>query len=73
MEWQDIKTAPKDGTKILLSCPARRGEYPGVVEKCYWHVWGHASGKWWDWVCPDKPTHWMPLPSPPEGNVRREK
>lgn len=66
MKWQPIETAPKDGTKILLGCPASRG-YSGVVEKCYWHKWDNGKGKWWDWVTPDKPTHWMPLPTPPEG------
>ena len=59
-EWRDIDSAPRDGSSILLA-----GQYL-------------ASGKWeietgqylayrraWPCVGEDQPTHWMPLPPPP--------
>lgn len=62
--WQDISTAPKDGTEILVYCP--HGFY--VVQ------WGTADIDWWA-VDDNKhgpfplrgaaPTHWMPLPPAP--------
>lgn len=78
-QWQDIATAPKDGTPVLLwglwagevSGPLKSpkvevgyygkgGDYPGF-DWCatggdYYGVWGN-------------PTHWMPLPTPPEGST----
>lgn len=65
MKWQPIETAPKDGTSILLYTAY------GVVEG----FWG-----WSEWqqtvICSNydmsstcfecQPTHWMPLPNPPE-------
>lgn len=59
MEWQPIKTAPKDGTKILIGCPPSEG-YPAITIVSFWWKPGR---KWWDWVCSDKPTNWMPLPT----------
>ncbi|WP_424441089.1 DUF551 domain-containing protein [Parvibaculum sp.] len=60
-EWQPIETAPKDGTKILLTGPHdANGRY---MEVCgYWKdrfpvTWMDGHGE---------PTHWMPLPAPPE-------
>ena len=68
MEWQPIETAPKDGTRVLLI----DADDAGTV------CWGEWSD--WDEVpeCRDigdigcngqydyQPTHWMPLPSPPQ-------
>ena len=78
MEWQPIETAPKDGKAVLLYKPDERmvGEYTIAG---YWGEWpGHEDG----WIaCDGKPqgyysnvaggrqgypTHWMPLPPPPE-------
>ena len=60
MEWQDIKTAPKDGTQILA--------YDGV---CIENI-KFRKGKWvTSWSHDEKysddgmPTHWMPLPLNP--------
>jgi len=63
-QWLPIDTAPKDGTPILIGIEG--AEY-------------HASKAWWDdekalWLInerpcvyiPLQPTHWMPLPTPPE-------
>ena len=57
MEWQPIETAPKDGRKILVF----GGRYKTVSL-------AEADGGWWrSFRLPDTtPTHWMPLPPPPE-------
>lgn len=68
MEWQPIKTAPRDGTAILAS-GLDHGKGPGrhyaVVE---WMDFGWESSGWY----PDEDffpltylSHWMPLPDPP--------
>lgn len=70
MQWQPIETAPKDAD-ILLSCP-RIGVVRGRWQddqyakrpRPYWtndreRLLGIAS------VRGDQPTHWMPLPEPP--------
>lgn len=63
--WRPIETAPKDGTNILLA-------HPSAVFDGYWD---ELSRGWVDDVTDlyeDKityePTHWMPLPPPPEGS-----
>lgn len=73
-EWQTIDTAPKDGTKIL----AWNSEYGARETKS--ETYGEGSigfsegrtDRWWQWLEPKNnwslkwsPTHWMPLPAPP--------
>lgn len=53
--WQDISTAPKDGTKVLLWVPRW-----SVVVGSY----QHSLMSWWDGDLV-APTHWRPLPAPP--------
>lgn len=70
--WQDIATAPKDGTRVDLWCIdhlhyAKQGQR--VVNVAWGPVrdwmgterddWQHGHGE--DF----QPTHWRPLPSPP--------
>lgn len=65
--WQLIETAPKDGDYILAIGPGSR--FPTVIA---WNIW---VGEWADGPAPPdmhplrvvtiKPTHWIPLPSPP--------
>ena len=80
-QWRDIKTAPKDGSKILL---AKYGWYsvapltPFPAETApkefglWWAVAGFWSDRWGNWndgVEPSglaKPTHWMPIPELPK-------
>jgi hypothetical protein len=57
VQWQPIETAPKDGIEILL------GRADGSLTFGSWY-----KSRWVDdnlfhitW-----PTHWMPLPTPPE-------
>ena len=57
--WQPIASAPKDGTWLLLI--GSRWELPCVGQ------WSYLSNCWQDFdnAIAD-PTHWMPLPAPPE-------
>lgn len=71
MSWQPIKTAPRDGTPILV-CDARTGSMR-------WAVWAARDIigppfplNWRDGTIEARgeivgvvPTHWMPLPEPP--------
>jgi Protein of unknown function (DUF551) len=55
--WQLIATAPRDGSRVLL---------PGTMG-----YWSEVRQRWVDLVDADgftyrPPTHWMPLPEPPE-------
>jgi hypothetical protein len=57
--WQPIETAPKDGTPILCGFPdnfhAQHGHFDDNTGK-----WGQLISFYY------QPTHWMPLPAPPE-------
>jgi hypothetical protein len=63
--WQDISTAPKDGTVVDLWRGPRDG-YPGhMAREAKW-----VDGYWW-WKSnkyqeqDDNISHWMPIPPPP--------
>src|SRR5574343_444311 len=66
-EWQDIATAPKDGTPVdLWVHGGRLADAEWSDRKQAWVVWGQdefESGA--DVKINGRPTHWMPLPSPP--------
>ena len=75
-QWQDIATAPKDGTPVLIwkGDERRVGEY---TMSAYWDedesgfvpVGGNnKQGYFSDWEKKDQgyPTHWMPMPTPPD-------
>jgi hypothetical protein len=70
--WQDIATAPKDGTEILVRCQNRAG-LPGTVVAHFasWiedHPPIDAAFYFWNggqFTPATKPTHWTPLPAPP--------
>ncbi len=79
MDWQPIDTAPKDGTSILVCCPAANNIFIAA-----WRTW-YSEGlrgdvtAWWsngakNAYQPDqlilKPEGWMPLPKLPA--VRRD-
>ena len=65
-EWQPIDTAPRDGTRVLLTI-----QY-GVRQRLEIGYWGRGlsreTGSWRFHRVhnDDRPTHWMPLPAPPE-------
>lgn len=63
MTWNDVSTAPKDGTRILA----------------YWRswvtiaLWNLRVNNWQEWPDGDfdtggELTHWMPLPDPPSAS-----
>jgi len=58
-EWQDISTAPKDGTRILVYQRIGGPDFVRWIGAPHnkWSIDGFGSV--------DKPTHWMPLPAPP--------
>lgn len=72
--WQPIETAPKDGCSVLAICGTAYSPLAGVT---WWQDgWTHYSRpaeKWHGGVGKWFPTHWMPLPAPPEANRRPEE
>lgn len=62
-DWQDISTAPKDGTRILAVVRFDNGlSTDDAVDIAYWVDF---NGGGWVRHLVGEPTHWMPLPSPP--------
>jgi len=63
-DWQDIATAPRDGTKVLGYC--RGGDWMAVI----WCEPGTTSWQgrpFWSNVREQvDPTHWSPLPAAPK-------
>lgn len=66
-EWQPMETAPKDGTPVLghfneYSFPVRWIPSPVHKHLLGWHVmpWEPVS-----FIMVVSPTHWMPIPPPP--------
>lgn len=71
-QWQPIETAPKDGTLILgLDTKVMRGKGAACVmlwarnETTQKHEWMN----FWNAYRVDGPSHWQPLPQPPERSV----
>lgn len=68
-QWRSIESAPRDGRDVLI------GGH-GDVLIAHWHEglggpgWLDDSGSshhdYWNYVGLVKPTHWMPLPLPPQ-------
>ena len=80
-EWRDIKTAPKDGTPILLWAPDYFEDNPHAVvgEWCdRVGAWSSEVGMMEDGPIGDDPelcngpSHWMPLPLPPSPDTEGE-
>lgn len=67
-EWQPIETAPRDGTVILLGCPAVGAMKDPGSRRVYEGLW-HGGQKTFTsvngFLLLTVATHWMPLPSPP--------
>ena len=75
-EWQPIASAPKDGTTVLVFNGPNVGFYTpeGSMGTAVWReqAFPDAIESWCAADCCDgvttyDPTHWMPLPEPPEG------
>ena len=63
LDWQPIETAPKDGSRIVVWV----GRYGAVIAR--WLRETAGTPCWWGQVSQGvavQPTHWMPLPAPPE-------
>lgn len=62
-EWQDISTAPKDGTRILVYGP----DGHDIAEYEVWGQWVRRATAEYDneGMVVAAPTHWMPLLPPP--------
>lgn len=61
MSWRPIETAPRDGTKVLVVYPVHGEEQMLLI--------AHQDELGWDtgyWRFHNAPTHWQPLPAPPE-------
>lgn len=76
--WMPIETAPRDGTPILVYEPSNVPG-PDNFSLVTWFTWNDGTGgKWQLAECGsyaadgdtmnDDPTHWMPLPPPPNND-----
>ena len=81
-KWWPIETAPKDGTHIIAWSPHYKPHVAVVYGRQFGPFTRYEKAEGSDlyrqvrdgaWVCWDggpvscwKPTHWMPLPAPPE-------
>jgi Protein of unknown function (DUF551) len=72
--WQPIETAPKDGTQVLGWLPESE-EHSATMEIVFYGKHNHVPLYGWlyrgdrigrEEVEGCQPTHWMPLPSPPD-------
>jgi hypothetical protein len=68
MKWRPIETAPKDESRFLAYFPDAPEWYDYSVI-----CWSARSTQWWGCspaaagiIDQYDPTHWMPLPEPPE-------
>ncbi len=62
MAWQTIDTAPTDGTVVDIWAEGER-----VIDA--WFQKGDWLTSDGEWVSQHEPTHWMPVPQPPEGET----
>lgn len=60
-EWLAIESAPKDGTRILVSSPVDGVMSTSFENGCWQNMPWRAS------QIASLPTHWQPLPPPPAG------
>lgn len=62
--WQGIESAPKDWSEVILF----DAEYDLQVTSGYYSCEDGGDDAWVTSSCNNKitPTHWMPLPAPPE-------
>jgi hypothetical protein len=61
--WLPIESAPRDGTKLLGAWKSSRGDRVGVMKFTLSNVWTDEASYAVD------PTHWRPLPAPPQKDV----
>lgn len=63
--WRPIESAPKDGTEII-ACGTQTFD-AGCKPEPFTNIICWSSNRWQDGTIADepKPTHWQPLPTPP--------
>lgn len=72
MEWLPIETAPEGHVRPreMFVVRAFGVQPPGTKSVTYtsdpWCTWRTLDGGFARWPHPFEPTHWMPLPLPPE-------
>jgi hypothetical protein len=72
MEWQPIETAPKD-KMVILGLPDFESDEGWVVAGEYCEHGVDDGAGWYNQFerdCQIHPTHWMPLPTPPQEKTR---
>jgi hypothetical protein len=68
--WQPIATAPKDETAVLICRISIVPGYRPVVAR-WSDLLSPCSASWTDGEYTFSPTHWMPLPAPPDAEEPR--
>ena len=68
MEWQPIETAPLDGTAFIVAdeTGARVVSFQPSIG-----AFSPGGGNIFNWS--ENPTHWMPLPAPPDRPTAKEE
>lgn len=76
-DWQPIESAPRDGTRLRLG---HEMDVSSMKIGAFCETHGHWDGERWItssfFIIPGgryglatgQPTHWMPLPPPPQGH-----
>lgn len=63
MQWQSMKTAPKDGTEVLVTTTEED------VVLTHWNASAEMWVRYRYFLCTDQLRAWMPKPAPYTGTV----
>ena len=67
MSWQPIETAPKDRNMLLSDGKTVcQGGWSSDLDYGADYEGQFDAAGWWSIDCIETPTHWMPMPLPPE-------
>jgi hypothetical protein len=71
MTWQPIETAPRDGTRVLVWMPKAAEPFIASWDTQKYHkrpqpYWRSTMNLGVSWDRMRQPTHWQPLPPPPD-------
>jgi len=73
LEWKPIETAPKDWSNVILANVDDWNESVQGYYDCDAECWRSMSGIETEHNGECYPTHWMPLPNPPETATTESK